>query len=59
MDVNQYKNSAQFPRNEAIYVLYKLDSTPTEELALSFNLDLTEINSIIATHEQYVNALQP
>lgn len=58
MDINKYKTSEQFERNEAIYVLHKLDGTPMEEISLNFNLSLNEIGEIIDIHEKYQKALE-
>lgn len=58
MDINKYKSSENFERNEAIYVLHNIDGTPIAEIALNFDLDLEETKGIITMHEKYENALE-
>ena len=58
MDINKYKNSIDFARNEAIYVLHNVDGTPVTEIALNFNLDPNEVEEIVALHSKYENSLE-
>jgi len=52
-EINSYKKNPHFQRNEAIYILHKVDSMPVEELAKAWNLSVDEIKNIIQVHSEY------
>jgi hypothetical protein len=57
MDINKYEKNSDFNRNEAIYVLHKIDKLAHEEIASRFQLALEEIQKIITLHEKYEAAI--
>ena len=57
-EINIYKKNPHFQRNEAIYILHKVDSRPVEELAEAWNLSVDEVKKIIALHTEYWQATE-
>jgi len=57
-EINIYKKNPHFQRNEAIYILHKVDSRPVEELAEAWNLSVDEIKKIIQVHSEYWEATE-
>lgn len=53
MDIEHYKKSEFFERNEAIYVLHTVDKKTLEVIAEEFKLALEDIQHIISTHSKY------
>ena len=58
MDIDIYTKTPQFQRNQAMYVLHKVDKKPLQEIAVIFQLALVEVETIIAYHQQYMMALE-
>jgi hypothetical protein len=52
-EINIYKKNPHFQRNEAIYILHKVDSMPVEDLAEAWNLAVDEVKKILALHTEY------
>ncbi len=57
MDINKYQLHKDFDRNEAIFVLHKLDNASLDEIAKNFDLSVDEIKEIIAFHKKYEEAI--
>lgn len=53
MDIQQYRKSQVFDRNEAIYVLHKVDNKTIDAIAEEFQLAIEEVQNIITTHTKY------
>ena len=57
MDIEKYKTSQYFDRNEAIYILHVVDKKTLEEIANNFQLAIEELQEIISLHTKYEAAL--
>jgi hypothetical protein len=57
-EVNVYRKNWHFQRNEAIYILHKVDSMTAEDLAEAWNLSIDEIKKIIQVHSEYWEATE-
>ena len=57
-EINIYKKNSHFQRNEAIYILHKVDSMTEEEIAKAWNLSVDEVKKIIALHTDYWKATE-
>ena len=53
MNPTKYEKSKDFNRNEAIYILHRMDKLPHEEIAKRFTLAIEEVQNIISLHAQY------
>ena len=57
-EINAYKKSPHFQRNEAIFILNHVDFMPVEELAKAWSLSVDEVKHIIARHTEYWEATE-
>lgn len=57
MEIKNYEKNEFFDRNEAVYILYKIDQKSLEEIAASFHLAIEEIKEIITIHAKYEAAV--
>jgi hypothetical protein len=57
-EINVYKKSPHFQRNEAIFILNHVDLMPVEELAEAWELSVDEIKKIIQVHSEYWEATE-
>ena len=48
-----YEKTAEFQRNEAIWVLHTIDQVPVVQITELFNLDKSEVMQILQKHQQY------
>ena len=58
-EINAYRKSPHFQRNEAIFILNRVDFMPLEELTKTWNLSIEEIKRIIVRHTEYWEATEP
>jgi hypothetical protein len=57
MEIKKYERSEEFPRNEAIYVLHRIEKISLEDIKVRFQLSMEEIKEIINTHAAYEKAV--
>jgi len=57
-EINAYKKNPHFQRNEAIFILHRVDLMPVKDLAKAWNLSVEEITKIIARHTEYWEATE-
>lgn len=57
MEIKKYEKDEHFERNEAVYILHKIDQKPFEEIAETFHLAVEEIQEIITIHARYEAAV--
>ena len=57
-EIAEYKKNPRFQRDEAIYILHKVDSMTAEDLAKAWSLSVDEVKKIIALHTEYWEATE-
>ena len=56
--IEAYLRDKDFRRNEAIFILHRVDLMPVENLAEAWNLSIDEVKKIIARHTEYWEATE-
>jgi hypothetical protein len=54
--IEAYEHDKNFERNQAIWVLAKIDRLDSQEIAAQFNLSVDAINLLVEFHQQYQDA---
>jgi hypothetical protein len=57
MEIKNYERSKEFQRNEAVYVLYRIDKVSLDDICARFQLAVEEIQAIIEVHATYEKAV--
>ena len=57
-EIALYLRDKDFRRNEAIFILHRVDLIPVEDLAEAWNLSVDEVKKIIARHTEYWEATE-